>query len=1070
MGISIQTLWKKKRLRRWLIGIASAFTLYTILGFFVLPWIASSVAQSTLTEKLGRKTTIEDVRFNPYSLVLEIENLSISEAASEKRFAGFDLVRANISLSSLLRWALVVEDLRIERPFVRVERLANGQMNFSDLTTRLSQASSEDPPPNPSAEEEPASKPLVLHNLQIQGGKFLFIDAPKGQRHVLDQLDLSLPLVSMRADDRSDFIKPSLKARLNGKLLVLTGRTKPFNETLESGFNFELSDLDLVPLWAYVPLDPKPKLDSGSLSCKLFLAFHQADQPELNISGELTLDRLSLTGTTNEALLSLERVGVEVSQFNVFGNSLALKSVRLSRPKLPLTISPEGQLTLLRYVPPSKPANTDGTSKDKTRSPFKVTIQSFSLVEGLIPFTDLRPDTTFRKELGPIGVTVTGLDTSAGQADIALHVGPPAGENIELQGKFSLAPHLWTSGTISVKGLSLPHYAPYLKDIPAVVESASLETGTEFELAMGAEEALEFSAKKGWFKLGDVALSNPEWRGLKVQWDLLNMTDLSFVLASRQAKIGMIELEKLLVGLPRHNRKTPGRARLKSLKLSNLILDIKPLRIELEAVDLNRMSIREKAGVDLLFGFSQIALRGIVFEQSVNRLAINSTRIQTPVLNLAVEKSGNLNLARVLFGPQRPARNSDGSKSTGAPAAAAASNKPEMSLIFPRVALRQGNLRFRDHALKPPFAAGMHNIRVDLRGFSTLPGTRASLSAKADAGAQGTIEIQGAVNPNDDGLNPSIMLKVNGGDLTVASPYTQRFISHPIATGKLDASISLAVSNRKLRGHNKVVMTNFTLGEEEESPDDVGLPIGLVLMLIRDGDNGLELDVPVDGDLDDPSFALGKVIWRAIVNVVTKIATSPFTFLAGLVGGEDINMIAMEPGQTQIAAQSAGKIDLLVQAIKKRPGVRLTIGAIMDPISDGQSLTLQRVEQALKQQKISQSEDEDSTSNKLEMIQIGPAERPRLLELAAKAAGWKPPESMIKPAQVQQSQESFLREHLAAGTEELRQLGVARVEAVMQAISKDPDISKNRLFLRQLDRKAQEKASKFNRGVLIDIR
>ena len=49
---------------------------------------------------------------------------------------------------------------------------------------------------------------------------------------------------------------------------------------------------------------------------------------------------------------------------------------------------------------------------------------------------------------------------------------------------------------------------------------------------------------------------------------------------------------------------------------------------------------------------------------------------------------------------------------------------------------------------------------------------------------------------------------------------------------------------------------------------------------VRDADGLILLDVPVEGRTDDPEFRLGRVIWRTVLNVLVKVAASPFSALA----------------------------------------------------------------------------------------------------------------------------------------------------------------------------------------------
>ena len=69
------------------------------------------------------------------------------------------------------------------------------------------------------------------------------------------------------------------------------------------------------------------------------------------------------------------------------------------------------------------------------------------------------------------------------------------------------------------------------------------------------------------------------------------------------------------------------------------------------------------------------------------------------------------------------------------------------------------------------------------------------------------------------------------------------------------------------------------------------------IALLKDRNGVIDVDLPVTGSLDDPQFKLGPLIWKAALNLLTKIATAPFALLGSLFGGgEQMNFIDFRPG------------------------------------------------------------------------------------------------------------------------------------------------------------------------------
>jgi hypothetical protein len=98
--------------------------------------------------------------------------------------------------------------------------------------------------------------------------------------------------------------------------------------------------------------------------------------------------------------------------------------------------------------------------------------------------------------------------------------------------------------------------------------------------------------------------------------------------------------------------------------------------------------------------------------------------------------------------------------------------------------------------------------------------------------------------------------------------------------------------------------------------------------LLEDASGVIDLGLPVSGDLDSPQFSYGALIWKALVNLLTKIVTSPFRALASLVpgGGEEaFNTVAFAAGRPDVPPPEKEKLAKLADALQKRPQLELGV-------------------------------------------------------------------------------------------------------------------------------------------------
>jgi hypothetical protein len=123
--------------------------------------------------------------------------------------------------------------------------------------------------------------------------------------------------------------------------------------------------------------------------------------------------------------------------------------------------------------------------------------------------------------------------------------------------------------------------------------------------------------------------------------------------------------------------------------------------------------------------------------------------------------------------------------------------------------------------------------------------------------------------------------------------------------------------------------------------------------LLKDPNGNIELNVPVEGDVDDPHFDLGKVIASTVKNTFTKLVSSPFTILGSLAGGggEELNNIEFEFGSAKLAPQQIEKLDKLAEALSDRPALLLKIEGTADKNKDGKALTEAELLAQLKREK-----------------------------------------------------------------------------------------------------------------------
>ena len=189
------------------------------------------------------------------------------------------------------------------------------------------------------------------------------------------------------------------------------------------------------------------------------------------------------------------------------------------------------------------------------------------------------------------------------------------------------------------------------------------------------------------------------------------------------------------------------------------------------------------------------------------------------------------------------------------------------------------------------------------------------------------------------------------------------------------------INQKQLKAENKFLIDHFTLGPRNDSTNATHLPVKLAVALLKDRNGQINLDIPLSGRTDDPKFTIAPLVFKVVVNLIEKAATSPFSLLGALVGGgEELSFVEFEPGRADIPDAEAQKLEKLVKALYERPAVNLEIGGSFDREKDRAALASAKLEQQLKVLRLKELADAGKPVPSMEALQLEPAERERLLK------------------------------------------------------------------------------------------
>jgi hypothetical protein len=258
--MSIGSLSKRVFTSRWFILGAALVAFYSLVGFFLLPYLAKHYLSQYIEKRLDHRLVLAELRFNPFNFTVEAKQLGVTDkngspiTALAFFCADFEL------LSSLYNRIWIFSNIRMTDPLAHVVIKEEGGSNISDLLRGLKGGEeSED------GQEDDREMPRVLlEDVILRGGKIDLID-----RRRSPPADVRLRSISVDLEELT-----TLPERTGG--YMVSGRTKAgerlkwrgrvsLNPVRSEG-SLRMEAVKVATLWEFLKGKIRFETPSGELS------------------------------------------------------------------------------------------------------------------------------------------------------------------------------------------------------------------------------------------------------------------------------------------------------------------------------------------------------------------------------------------------------------------------------------------------------------------------------------------------------------------------------------------------------------------------------------------------------------------------------------------------------------------------------------------------------------------------------------------------------------------------------------------------------------------------------------
>jgi len=459
VGNYLRTHWvSPRRIRFWLLVL---LTLYTLLGFFGLPWIIQYFAVNTVKEDFGRELRIESVKTNPYTLTLQVNGLQLADRDSHQLLA-WERLRIDLNWNSITNKAWTFQSIQFDNATLQEERFIDGTTRFSLLAEELAS--------EPSNDRQAGSPPaLQIKQLAVNNSTLRFTDnlqqtgsdTDESEQVLLalQQLSISLKNVALQQDSSSPLHLTGQLAA--GGRLAFDGRVKLLPAPALEG-TASISKLALKQAEPYLQQFAKVQLDSGQLTVNGQINIDQ--QQPFAFLGLAIIDSLSLRDRANDqALIGWQSLSTERFDLNLADNQIETDPITIKGLSGRIVIR-EDQTTNFSQLLTEAPEQAEtNTSQGDKSDPFNITIQGIELAEGILQFADNSLPLPFSTRIHTLKGELSTLSSSSSEPATIKLEGEVANYGLaQVDG----AVHAWhpmrqTNVHLRFRNLQIPEYSPY---------------------------------------------------------------------------------------------------------------------------------------------------------------------------------------------------------------------------------------------------------------------------------------------------------------------------------------------------------------------------------------------------------------------------------------------------------------------------------------------------------------------------------------------------------------------------------------------------------------------------------
>jgi len=271
--------------------------------------------------------------------------------------------------------------------------------------------------------------------------------------------------------------------------------------------------------------------------------------------------------------------------------------------------------------------------------------------------------------------------------------------------------------------------------------------------------------------------------------------------------------------------------------------------------------------------------------------------------------------------------------------------------------LRNGIFDFVDKTTDEPFKYHLSEISLDFDEINSNTNWLETTS-QMKLNHRGNLKAEIKVDP----MNPmeiELYYVITDFQLSDLNIYSTYYAGVPVLYGDMYYKSETTIHNGIIDSKNELVLRDVELGEQ--SGGIVDLPIKFALFILKDKNGNIVLDIPVEGNLNEPGMNIKAIVWDTFKGFIGKIAASPFKALGNMLGVDpnDIKEIEYNYLDTVLTEKKQKQLDLLLELESKKDGLDIELVYFNDLAKEKESVAIDLIGQKFNTKRRDYKKDKD---------------------------------------------------------------------------------------------------------------